>query len=231
VQHRFLNNGCFLEVNDKYAKVARSVQVTPKKRVSFKPNVVGNILSTILYQSVTCDRLTSSSMGRIILSSQQSFFSRAERSKNSQGKQKSRFWAWAFYLIGVPAWVIVLVSGRNWIAAAIETGGAPAVLVGPINARRGQGHAALWLDHFAKLALAIGLGLSLYDERRPHKSQSGAGTRNGFWIPNGNLSAFQRQTSWIFLADAREYYLRRSYGYSGSLAASSRTNNLPWIRV
>lgn len=159
------------------------------------------------------------------------FFSRAERSKNSQGKQKSRFWAWAFYLIGVPAWVIVLVSGRNWIAAAIETGGAPAMLVGLINARRGQGHAPLWLDHFAKLALAIGLGLSLYDERRPHKSQSGAGTRNGFWIPNGNLSAFQRQASWIFLADAREYYLRRSYGYSGSLAASSRTNNLPWIRL
>ena len=91
------------------------------------------------------------------------FFSRAERSKNSQGKQKSRFWAWAFYLIGVPAWVIVLVSGRNWIAAAIETGGSPAMLVGLINARRGQGHAPLWLDHFAKLALAIGLGLSLYD--------------------------------------------------------------------
>jgi hypothetical protein len=32
VQHRFLNNNCFLEVNEKYAKVARSVQVTPKKR-------------------------------------------------------------------------------------------------------------------------------------------------------------------------------------------------------
>jgi len=32
VQHRFLNNGCFLEVNEKYAKEARSVQVTPKKR-------------------------------------------------------------------------------------------------------------------------------------------------------------------------------------------------------
>jgi len=91
------------------------------------------------------------------------FFSRAERSKNSQGKQKSRFWAWALYLIGVPTWVIVLVSGRNWIAAAIETRGAPAMLVGLINARRGQGHAPLWLDHFVKLALAIGLGLSLYD--------------------------------------------------------------------
>ncbi len=91
------------------------------------------------------------------------FFSRAERSKNNQSKQQSRFWAWTSYLIGLPAWVIILVSGRNWIAAAIETGGAPAMIVGPINARRGQGHAPLWLDHFAKLTLAIGLGLSLYD--------------------------------------------------------------------
>jgi len=91
------------------------------------------------------------------------FFSRAERSKNNQAKQKSLFRAWAFYLIGVPAWVIILVSGRNSIAAAIETGGAPAMLVGLINARRGKGHAPLWLDHFAKLALVIGLGLSLYD--------------------------------------------------------------------
>ena len=91
------------------------------------------------------------------------FFSKAERSKNNLEKQKSRFWAWTFYLVGVPAWVIILISGRNWIAAAIETGGAPAMLVGLINARRGKGHAPLWLDHFAKLALVIGLGLSLYD--------------------------------------------------------------------
>ena len=91
------------------------------------------------------------------------FFSRAERSKNNQGKQKSLFRAWAFYLIGVPAWVIILISGRNWIAAAIETGGAPAMLVGLINAQQGKKQAPLWLDHFAKLSLAIGLGLSLYD--------------------------------------------------------------------
>jgi hypothetical protein len=32
VQHSFLNNNCFLEVNEKYAKLARSVQVTPKTR-------------------------------------------------------------------------------------------------------------------------------------------------------------------------------------------------------
>ena len=91
------------------------------------------------------------------------FFSRAERSKNNQGKQKSLFRAWAFYLIGVPAWVIILISGRNWIAAAIEMGGAPAMLIGLINARQGKGYAPLWLDYFAKLSLAIGLGLSLYD--------------------------------------------------------------------
>lgn len=159
------------------------------------------------------------------------FFSRAERSKNNQAKQKSLFRAWAFYLIGVPAWVIILVSGRNSIAAAIETGGAPAMLVGPINARRGKGHAPLWLDHFAKLALVIGLGLSLYDERRSDHSQSIAGTGDNLWIPDGNLFAFQRKVLWLLLADGKKYYLCLADGYSGSLATSSRTNNLPWIRV
>ncbi|MDR2447820.1 MAG: hypothetical protein LBD58_11145 [Treponema sp.] len=32
--------------------------------------------------------------------------------------------------MGVPAWVILLAGGRDWIAAAIETAGVPAILLG-----------------------------------------------------------------------------------------------------
>lgn len=37
------------------------------------------------------------------------------------------------------------------------------MLIGISIAWRGQGQEPLWLDHFAKLAVVIGLGLSLYD--------------------------------------------------------------------
>ncbi|EAR11302.1 nicotinamide mononucleotide transporter [Reinekea blandensis] len=40
---------------------------------------------------------------------------------------------WVVYILGVPAWVIVLVSKDNWIAASIEAGGIPAMLLGLYN--------------------------------------------------------------------------------------------------
>lgn len=42
--------------------------------------------------------------------------------------------AWCFYIIGVPAWVIILISHQNWIAASIEAGTVPAILLGLYNA-------------------------------------------------------------------------------------------------
>lgn len=40
---------------------------------------------------------------------------------------------WVVYILGVPAWVIVLVAKDNWIAASIEAGGIPAMLLGLYN--------------------------------------------------------------------------------------------------
>lgn len=90
------------------------------------------------------------------------FFSQAERSigkKKQTWKQRS----WLVYLIGLPAWIILFVSQRNWIAMALETSGAPSMFLGLINARR-QGIAEpLWLKRLAQVLIAGGLCYSLYD--------------------------------------------------------------------
>jgi hypothetical protein len=41
-----------------------------------------------------------------------------------------RLIGWFLYLLGLPAWVILLVSKQNWIAASIETAGVPAIILG-----------------------------------------------------------------------------------------------------
>ena len=40
---------------------------------------------------------------------------------------------WVIYILGVPAWVIILIGHNNWIAASIEVGGIPAMLLGLYN--------------------------------------------------------------------------------------------------
>ena len=65
--------------------------------------------------------------------------------------------------MGLLPWVIIFISEHNWIAAAVEAGGAPAMLMGLSIAWRGQRQESRWLDHFTKLAVFLGLGLSFYD--------------------------------------------------------------------
>ncbi|MCJ2165774.1 MULTISPECIES: hypothetical protein [unclassified Pseudodesulfovibrio] len=90
-------------------------------------------------------------------------FSRAERSATFRGNRSWRIWSWGIYLAGLPAWVIVFVSEHNWIAAAVESGGAPAMTIGLIIALRGQGNEPKWLDYLARSAVFVGLGASLYE--------------------------------------------------------------------
>lgn len=93
------------------------------------------------------------------------FFSRAERAVNKQNIQKWRLRAWVVYLVGLPPWVYIFISERNWIAAAVESSGSPAMIMGLIAAWQGQNkfQGIIWLDHFSKLMIFIGLGLSFYD--------------------------------------------------------------------
>jgi len=49
-------------------------------------------------------------------------FSSSERSLNQNNKANVKKWkiaAWAVYLIGLPAWVIIFIKEHNWIAAAL----------------------------------------------------------------------------------------------------------------
>ena len=90
-------------------------------------------------------------------------FSQAERSKRIKVR---RFWlirSWIVYLSGLPAWVIVFISERNWIAAGVESGGAPAMIGGLIIALRGHGTAPKLLDSISKAGVFIGLTLSVYE--------------------------------------------------------------------
>lgn len=41
-----------------------------------------------------------------------------------------RLAGWIVYLLSLPPWVILLASRQNWIAAAIETAGVPAIILG-----------------------------------------------------------------------------------------------------
>ena len=91
------------------------------------------------------------------------FFSRAERSKNQRLRRVWRIRSWIVYLAGLPAWVVVFISEHNWIAAGVESGGAPAMTIGLIIAWRGHGNEPKWLDYVAKLSVLIGLALSFYE--------------------------------------------------------------------
>jgi hypothetical protein len=59
------------------------------------------------------------------------------RSEGKLDGRTVRIWGWAVYLLGLPAWVIILVMKRDWMAATIEAGGAPAMLLGLMAAMKG----------------------------------------------------------------------------------------------
>ena len=91
------------------------------------------------------------------------FFSQAERSKIIEDRKIWRIRSWIVYLMGLPAWVVVFMSEHNWIAAGVESGGAPAMLVGLIIAVRGNGNEPKWLDSIAKISVLAGLALSIFE--------------------------------------------------------------------
>jgi hypothetical protein len=52
---------------------------------------------------------------------------------HAEGLQDDRKWriaGWLAYILGLPAWVILLVGKQDWIAAANEAGGGPALVLG-----------------------------------------------------------------------------------------------------
>lgn len=95
------------------------------------------------------------------------FLSFSEHARNRGDEARARKWriaSWAVYLVGLPPWVIIFVSWRNWIAASVETSGAPAMLLGLVIALRGTTkNPPRWLDRLALFCIPLGFGYSLYD--------------------------------------------------------------------
>jgi len=82
-------------------------------------------------------------------------FSIAE-GKQAALKRKIKVWAWIIYILGVPAWVIILLGHQNWIAASIEAGGVPAMLLGLYNTYYdNQDHGNSKLNRFFNRLVAL----------------------------------------------------------------------------
>jgi len=60
------------------------------------------------------------------------FFAFSE-TKIAEENRRLKMFAWSAFIIGVPAWLIILVGQNNWIAASVEVGGVPAMLLGLYN--------------------------------------------------------------------------------------------------
>ena len=94
------------------------------------------------------------------------FFALAEGKKPAI-KRRYKIRGWIIYLLGVPAWVIILVSKHDWIAAAIEAGGVPAMLLGFFTVYQNRTTPHKGFDRLTALftyaALLLGVGYSVYD--------------------------------------------------------------------
>lgn len=87
-------------------------------------------------------------------------FSVAE-SKPIDVKRSIKIKAWIIYILGVPAWVAILVSHQNWIAASIEAGAIPAMLLGLYNTYHNNKKHNKWFNRlvacctYASLAFGV----------------------------------------------------------------------------
>ncbi|MBT4376739.1 hypothetical protein HOD29_05170 [archaeon] len=100
-------------------------------------------------------------MGRNFLSHKQNIPSIHEKKKSEFSKWRT--WSWIAYMIGLPAWAIIFVIEHNWIAAALEVGGLPAMILGLIIATKKTKTKIRWLEAITLLAIIIGISYSIYD--------------------------------------------------------------------
>ena len=87
---------------------------------------------------------------------------RAKKSKRS-----FKLAGWLVYILGVPAWVIILISQQSWIAASIEVGGVPSMLLGLYNVYTQKKVSSKSLELVALsvtyVSLTLGVGYSILE--------------------------------------------------------------------
>ncbi|MDR2500445.1 MAG: multidrug transporter [Treponema sp.] len=128
---------------------------------------------------------------------------------HAEGLREDRSWriaGWSAYLIGLPAWVVLLAGKQNWIAAAIEAGGAPALLLGLVSAWKRSAHthkAADWLVKACTgLMIAGGIAYSVYRFRGITALSQGLeiGVTVGF-LSGSYLLAKKNPFGWLLFAE------------------------------
>jgi hypothetical protein len=94
------------------------------------------------------------------------FFALAE-GKKEKIKRQLKIIGWVVYILGVPAWVIILVSKHDWIAASIEAGGVPSMLFGLFTVYQNCASPNKFFDNiayiFTFIFLILGVSYSVYD--------------------------------------------------------------------
>jgi len=94
------------------------------------------------------------------------FFAVAE-GKEPVRKRSLKLWGWGVYILGVPGWVIILTGHHNWIAASIEAGGLPSMILGFTDEYYSSKTPNRILNLLAKacvyIFLVLGISYSIYD--------------------------------------------------------------------
>jgi len=77
-----------------------------------------------------------------------------------------RLSGWIVYLLGLPAWVFLLAANHNWIAAAIESAGLPAIILGMAMTWKQKSNPNKYADWsiriFTAIMILLGASYSIY---------------------------------------------------------------------
>lgn len=93
-----------------------------------------------------------------------SFSERSRKKGDARMYQKWRVLSWSVYFVGLPAWVLIFIGERNWIAAGVEASGAPSIILGLITALRGDPKKTpRWLNRLALVFIPLGFAWSIHD--------------------------------------------------------------------
>ena len=88
------------------------------------------------------------------------------RAEFAEHDKNFRLVGWIAYLLGLPAWVILFANKQDWIAAAMETAGVPAMILGIVTTWKQQNNPYKIIDRciglFTGLMIIIGVSYSIY---------------------------------------------------------------------
>ena len=82
-------------------------------------------------------------------------------------KRQLKIIGWVIYILGVPAWITILIIKHDWIAASMEAGGIPAMLFGLVTVYKNSEKPNRFFDFIASFFtyafIIFGTSYSLYD--------------------------------------------------------------------